>query len=107
MKIAWIGLGVMGFPMAGHLMRAGHDVTVFNRTQKMSDEWMKRYSGAVAPSPAAAAEGAEIIFSCVGNDDDLRAVTTGPDGALDAERPGNSLERSRPRRRYRACRGTG
>lgn len=84
MRIAWIGLGVMGFPMAGHLARAGHEVTVFNRTQKKSDDWTKQYGGASAKTPAAAAREAEIVFSCVGNDDDLLAVTIGPDGAFDA-----------------------
>ena len=81
-KVAFIGLGVMGFPMAGHLARAGHRVTVYNRTAAKADEWVKTYGGASAPTPAAASEGAELVFACVGNDDDLRAVTTGSDGAF-------------------------
>ncbi|MEO8922216.1 MAG: NAD(P)-dependent oxidoreductase, partial [Caldimonas sp.] len=74
--------GVMGYPMAGHLAGAGHRVTVYNRTAAKSAEWVKTYGGASAPTPAAAAEGAELVFACVGNDDDLRAVTTGSDGAF-------------------------
>ncbi|MDQ2927741.1 MAG: NAD(P)-dependent oxidoreductase [Pseudomonadota bacterium] len=81
-KVAFIGLGVMGYPMAGHLAGAGHRVTVYNRTAAKSAEWVKTYGGASAPTPAAAAEGAELVFACVGNDDDLRAVTTGSDGAF-------------------------
>jgi 3-hydroxyisobutyrate dehydrogenase-like beta-hydroxyacid dehydrogenase len=72
----------MGFPMAGHLARAGHRVRVYNRTAAKASEWVKTYGGASAPTPAAAAEGAELVFACVGNDDDLRAVTTGSDGAF-------------------------
>ena len=84
-KVAWIGLGTMGFPMAGHLKtRGGHDVTVFNRTRGKADAWVAKFGGRSAPSPAAAANGAEFVFSCVGNDDDLRAVTLGPDGAFQA-----------------------
>ena len=83
-KIAWIGLGVMGFPMAGHLAKAGHDVTVYNRSPTKADAWVMKYRGRSATTPAAAAEGAQIVFSCVGNDADLRAVTTGPDGAFGA-----------------------
>jgi 3-hydroxyisobutyrate dehydrogenase-like beta-hydroxyacid dehydrogenase len=81
-KVAFIGLGVMGYPMAGHLAGAGHKVTVYNRTAAKAGEWVKTYGGASAPTPAAAAEGAELVFACVGNDDDLRAVTTGSDGAF-------------------------
>lgn len=81
-KVAFLGLGVMGFPMAGHLAAAGHGVTVYNRTAKRADEWTGRHGGASAPSPREAAEGAEAVFCCVGNDDDLRSVATGPDGAL-------------------------
>ena len=81
-KVAFIGLGVMGYPMAGHLAGAGHRVTVYNRTAAKAVEWVKTYGGASAPTPAAAAEGAELVFACVGNDDDLRAVTTGSDGAF-------------------------
>jgi 3-hydroxyisobutyrate dehydrogenase-like beta-hydroxyacid dehydrogenase len=81
-KIAFLGLGVMGFPMAGHLARAGHRVTVYNRTAAKAAEWVKAYGGVSAPTPAAASEDAELVFACVGNDDDLRAVTTGNDGAF-------------------------
>jgi 3-hydroxyisobutyrate dehydrogenase len=82
-KIAFIGLGTMGFPMAGHLKaRAGHDVVVFNRTPARAEAWVARYGGNAAASPAEAAEGAAFVFTCVGNDDDLRAVTLAPDGAF-------------------------
>jgi len=81
-RIAFIGLGVMGYPMAGHLAAAGHKVTVYNRTAAKAAEWVKTYGGASAATPALAAEGAELVFACVGNDDDLRSVTTGSDGAF-------------------------
>jgi 3-hydroxyisobutyrate dehydrogenase len=81
-KTAFIGLGVMGYPMAGHLAAKGHEVTVYNRTAAKSDAWVKQHGGRSAATPRAAAEGAEIVFACVGNDDDLRSVTTGPDGAF-------------------------
>ena len=74
----------MGFPMAGYLAKAGHEVTVFNRSRAKADTWTRKYGGKSAATPAAAAQGAELIFSCVGNDDDLRSVTTGPDGAFSA-----------------------
>ena len=85
-KIAWIGLGVMGYPMAGHLLkRGGHDLVVYNRSFAKAEKWVSDYgSGRAARTPAEAAAGAEIVFSCVGNDDDLRAVTTGKDGAFEA-----------------------
>jgi len=82
MKVAFLGLGVMGFPMAGHLARAGHDVTVYNRTAAKAATWTGTYGGASALTPAAAARDAEIVMMCVGNDDDVRAVATGADGAL-------------------------
>ncbi len=82
MRVAFIGLGVMGYPMAGHLAGAGHGVTVFNRTGEKADHWLGEYRGAKAETPAAAARGAEIVFSCVGNDDDLRSVMLGDDGIL-------------------------
>ena len=87
-RVAFIGLGVMGFPMAGHLAAKGHAVTVYNRTAARAEAWTARHGGARAATPAAAAEGAEIVFACVGNDDDLRAVTTGPEGAFAALAPG-------------------
>jgi len=82
MKLAFIGLGVMGFPMAGHLARAGHQVTVYNRTRAKAAAWVKQYGGEPADTPRAAAQGAQIVFSCVGNDNDLRAVTLGAEGAF-------------------------
>ena len=82
MKLAWIGLGVMGYPMAGHLARAGHEVTVYNRTRAKSDKWVKEYGGRAAATPREAAQGAQVVFSCVGNDHDLRQVTLGKDGAF-------------------------
>jgi len=82
-KVAFIGLGMMGYPMAGHLARkGGHTVTVYNRTAEKARKWADEYGGRHAPTPAAAAEGADFVFACVGNDDDLRAVTLGPDGAF-------------------------
>jgi 3-hydroxyisobutyrate dehydrogenase len=81
-RVAFIGLGVMGYPMAGHLAAKGHAVTVYNRTAAKAEAWVAAHGHAAAQTPQAAAEGAEIVFACVGNDDDLRAVTLGPDGAF-------------------------
>ncbi len=81
-KVAFIGLGVMGFPMAGHLSLAGHHVTVYNRTFERARQWRAAYEGEIAESPAAAARGCSIVFCCVGNDDDLRSVTLGDQGAF-------------------------
>ncbi|HLB17465.1 MAG TPA: NAD(P)-dependent oxidoreductase [Burkholderiales bacterium] len=81
-RIAFIGLGVMGFPMAGHLAKAGHDVTVYNRTRAKAESWVAKHGGRLADTPAAAAEGAELVFSCVGDDPDVRDVTLGTNGAL-------------------------
>ena len=82
-KLAFIGLGVMGFPMAGHLaVRGGHEVTVYNRSRAKADAWVAKHKGRLAETPAKAAEGAEIVFSCVGDDPDLREVTLGPTGAF-------------------------
>ena len=81
-SVAFLGLGVMGFPMAGHLAAKGHDVTVYNRTASKAESWVAKHGAKSAPTPAAAASGADFVFTCVGNDDDLRAVTLGPDGAL-------------------------
>jgi 3-hydroxyisobutyrate dehydrogenase len=81
-RVAFLGLGVMGHPMAGHLARAGHDVTVYNRTAAKAHDWTTHCGGRSAPTPRQAAAGAEFVFSCVGNDDDLRAVTLGADGAF-------------------------
>jgi 3-hydroxyisobutyrate dehydrogenase len=89
-KIAWIGLGVMGFPMAGHLVkRGGHELTVYNRTAQKAAAWVAEYGGQAAVTPSEAAKGAEFVLACVGNDDDLRAVTIGPDGAFAAMAPGS------------------
>jgi len=82
MRVAFVGLGVMGYPMAGYLVQAGHEVTVFNRNPARADAWQEQYGGAQAATPAAAAQGAEIVFSCVGNDDDVRAVISADDGIL-------------------------
>ena len=91
MRIAFIGLGVMGFPMAGHLQAAGCEVTVYNRTASRAQQWVERYGGRCAPSPAGAAEGAELVFTCVGNDDDVRSVVLGPDGTYASMSPGAVL----------------
>ncbi|MGB5738090.1 MAG: NAD(P)-dependent oxidoreductase [Woeseia sp.] len=88
MNVAFIGLGVMGFPMAGYLAGAGHSVTVYNRSAGKAASWLKRHKGTQAATPRAAAEGADIIFACVGNDDDVRAVLLGPDGALHGAKSG-------------------
>jgi 3-hydroxyisobutyrate dehydrogenase-like beta-hydroxyacid dehydrogenase len=81
-KVAFLGLGVMGFPMAGHLALAGHQVTVYNRSAAKAQAWADEFKGRTAATPRAAAAGADIVFCCVGNDDDLRSVVLGPDGAL-------------------------
>jgi 3-hydroxyisobutyrate dehydrogenase-like beta-hydroxyacid dehydrogenase len=87
-RVAFLGLGVMGHPMAGHLARAGHATTVYNRTAAKAAAWLNEYGGAAAATPREAATGADIVFACVGNDDDLRAVTLGPDGAFAGMQPG-------------------
>lgn len=81
-KVAFIGLGVMGAPMAGHLAKAGHDVTVYNRTRAKAEGWVAKHGGRLAATPARAAEGAEIVFSCVGDDPDLREIAAGPEGTF-------------------------
>ncbi len=88
-KVAWIGLGVMGFPMAGHIRtKGGHELTVYNRTPAKAAEWAEKFGGRTAATPAEAADGADFVFSCVGNDDDLRSVTTGEGGAFQALKAG-------------------
>lgn len=87
-KVAFLGLGVMGYPMAGHLAAKGHAVTVYNRTAAKAEAWVAQHGGAAAATPALAAAGQDFVMACVGNDDDLRAVCTGPEGALAAMRPG-------------------
>ena len=88
-KIAFLGLGVMGGPMAGHLANAGHQLVVYNRTKSKADDWVKAYGGSAADTPAQAADGADFVFACVGDDNDVRAVTTGPDGAFHAMAAGS------------------
>ena len=90
-RVAFIGLGVMGFPMAGHLTKAGHQVTVFNRRAARAEAWTAQYGHAAAATPRAAAEGADAVFICVGRDDDVREVTLGQDGCLAAMGPGSVL----------------
>jgi 3-hydroxyisobutyrate dehydrogenase len=87
-RVAFLGLGVMGYPMAGHLARAGHQVTVYNRTTAKAEAWAAAEGGRFAATPREAAAGAEFVFACVGNDDDLRAVTLGADGAFAGMAPG-------------------
>lgn len=82
MKVAFIGLGVMGYPMAGHLQKAGHEVCVFNRSQEKAEKWQAEFSGTTAKTPALAAKNCDIVFCCVGNDDDLRQVVLGENGIL-------------------------
>ena len=91
-KVTFIGLGVMGYPMAGHLKeKGGHEVTVYNRTASKAEAWAKQFGGAHQPTPADAAKDADFVFTCVGNDDDLRAVTLGEDGCLGAMKAGAIL----------------
>jgi 3-hydroxyisobutyrate dehydrogenase len=88
-KVAFLGLGVMGYPMAGHLKnKGGHDVTVYNRTTAKAQKWAAEHGGAFATTPGEAAEGKDYVFACVGNDDDLRSVTLGPDGAFSTMKKG-------------------
>ncbi|MEI8303958.1 MAG: NAD(P)-dependent oxidoreductase [Burkholderiales bacterium] len=86
--VAFLGLGVMGYPMAGHLRRAGHSVTVYNRTAEKADRWAAEHGGQSAPTPRQAAHGADLVFACVGNDDDLRSVVLGEHGAFAGMKPG-------------------
>ena len=87
-KVAFLGLGVMGYPMAGHLVLAGHNVTVYNRSPAKAQGWRDEFKGASAATPREAAAGADMVFCCVGNDDDLRSVTLGADGAFAGMNPG-------------------
>jgi 3-hydroxyisobutyrate dehydrogenase-like beta-hydroxyacid dehydrogenase len=91
MRVAFLGLGVMGYPMAGHLAKAGHAVTVYNRTLAKAEQWVAAHGGKLGKTPAEAAAGAEIVFTCVGNDDDLRQVVLGPGGAFDGMTAGAIL----------------
>jgi len=88
-KVAFLGLGVMGFPMAGYLAKNGHAVTVFNRTRTKADAWVAKHGGRTADTPKAAVQGASIVFSCVGDDPDLRAVTVGANGAFEGMAAGS------------------
>ncbi|MBU3054865.1 NAD(P)-dependent oxidoreductase [Pseudomonas indica] len=90
-KVAFIGLGVMGYPMAGHLARKGHEVCVYNRTSAKAAQWVEEFGGRCSATPREAAQGAELVMSCVGNDDDLRSVVLGEDGALAGMAPGAVL----------------
>ena len=88
-KVAFLGLGVMGYPMAGHLKRkGGHEVTVYNRTAAKAEKWVAQHQGRLASTPRQAAAGQDFVMACVGNDDDLRQVTLGPDGAFDGMKQG-------------------
>jgi 3-hydroxyisobutyrate dehydrogenase len=91
-KVAFLGLGVMGYPMAGHLKnKGGHEVTVYNRTAAKAEQWAKQFGGKTAPTPKAAAQGQDIVMCCVGNDNDLREVTLGKDGAFQAMGKGTTF----------------
>jgi 3-hydroxyisobutyrate dehydrogenase len=87
-KVTFLGLGVMGYPMAGHLAKAGHSVTVFNRTHAKAQRWIQEYGGQEATTPAEAAENSTFVFACVGRDDDVRQVTVGPEGAFHSMKSG-------------------
>ena len=91
MKVAFIGLGVMGYPMAGHVLRAGLEICVFNRNAARAEQWCAEYGGNMAPTPAEAAKNADVVLVCVGNDDDVRAVVLGESVALSAMKPGAIL----------------
>jgi 3-hydroxyisobutyrate dehydrogenase-like beta-hydroxyacid dehydrogenase len=91
MKVAFIGLGVMGYPMAGHVLRAGLEICVFNRNAARAEQWCTEYGGDMAPTPAEAAKNADAVLVCVGNDDDVRAVVLGESGVLSAMKPGAIL----------------
>ena len=90
-RCAFVGLGVMGFPMAGHLAAKGHEVTVYNRTTAKADDWVAAHGGGSAPTPQEAATGADVVLLCVGNDDDVRSVVLGPDGVLAGMASGSTL----------------
>ncbi|WP_321395421.1 NAD(P)-dependent oxidoreductase [Emcibacter sp.] len=90
-KLAFIGLGVMGYPMAGHLQKAGHRVTVYNRTTDKAEMWCREYGGDMAATPCDAARDADIVFACVGNDDDVRSVTLGKEGAFAGMKQGSAF----------------
>ena len=91
LNLAFIGLGVMGFPMAGHLAKAGYSVTVFNRTTEKAKQWASSHGGLIGETPAEAAKNADIVFYCVGNDGDVRSITTGENGVISAMKAGSIL----------------
>ena len=97
-KVCFIGLGVMGYPMAGYLLRGGHDVTVFNRTISRAEDWVAEHGGGLAATPSEAAAGCDFVFCCVGNDDDLRSVTLGEDGAFQSMQDLSLIHISEPTR---------
>ena len=88
-KVSFIGLGVMGYPMAGYISKAGHNVTVFNRTKSKAEKWLKTYSGKMAKTPAEAARDSDFVFTCVGNDNDLKEVATGKKGIFNTVKKGS------------------
>ena len=88
-KVSFIGLGVMGYPMAGYISKAGHNVTVFNRTKSKAENWLKTYSGKMAETPAEAAKDSDFVFTCVGNDNDLKVVTFGENGIFKSIKKGS------------------
>src|SRR5258706_3007053 len=90
-RLAFLGLGVMGYPMAGHLAKAGHQVTVYNRTSKKAEQWVAQHGGQSAPTPAAAAKNADIVMMCVGNDDDVRNAIMDKDAVLEGIAAGAML----------------
>ena len=90
-KVAFIGLGVMGYPMAGYISKAGHKVTVYNRTTTKADKWLAEYKGVKAETPSKAAEGADFVFTCVGNDNDLSEVTIGSNGIYQTIKKGADI----------------
>jgi 3-hydroxyisobutyrate dehydrogenase len=107
-KVAFIGLGVMGFPMAGHLVKkGGHEVTVYNRTAAKAKQWTEKFGGRSAPTPKAAAEGQDFVMCCVGNDNDLRAVTIGADAAFSGIKKGDGGKERLQVRRCPGLRRTG
>jgi len=91
MRVAFVGLGVMGFPMAGYLAKAGHEVAFFNRTAARAESWLQKHAGTRAMTAGEAAANAEIVFCCVGNDDDVRTVILGEHGILEQTRPGSII----------------
>ena len=91
MQVAFVGLGVMGYPMAGYLAKAGHETVVYNRTASKAEQWVAEFGGSSAPSPADAAAGAQVVFVCVGNDDDVREVILGPKGVLGSMQAGSVI----------------